>query len=627
MAKVVLATGVEQLDRDIASEMEMNGVEVAGECYYLEGILPCCIQKQADTVIVSPELSGTSSIDEVIIALRMSPLNIRVILLPGPEDMDDPGDLVGSVIGAGVYDIVFSAPSSAGSTVSAKEVVRRVLTPATYAEAEGLLASGLGVFHRKLSIMQDREQRAIGDALAAKVNVLEDASAPTRAKKRVKRFRNIDLPKFMRGMIERISNLHRNTEEESLAGIQESAGELTWKAEEWNSQREKSEQKKQNSALEVRSTASKDVALPMAKEKVLDAIPVKKAKENLSLSVSTEKTEDETAWEAPVKKALEVDSWNWFAEEGPTSEENSIESPGCWAAPDESCLENHHRNLALECRPGIPEVRRKQDTKIGSLLQGRRTATERGNLRYLPHQLVAVWSPDGWAKSYTAFNLAALAVNMGFDSALINYDVHCPELDIWFGVKQTDIGGFQENSAGVMTFGDCFRPELVSRFLKKSAWGIKYLPAGNKLGNICTPDFETEVMEQMLKIVYQRNTEGKPAITIVDAGRSYKYVSTMAALRQAAIVLIPTDGSPVIAEAAKQQIEELHRLGHNPRFIEVLFKTPGRQGTHICQERCSVAFDWNTFLIDRTAMKPQCLRVDGRRSWECVLNQLMPRHG
>jgi cellulose biosynthesis protein BcsQ len=249
---------------------------------------------------------------------------------------------------------------------------------------------------------------------------------------------------------------------------------------------------------------------------------------------------------------------------------------------------------------------------------------EKRDLCYLPHQLIAVWSPDGWAKSYTAFNLAALAAAKGFDTALVNYDLSCPELDTWFGVKQTGIGDFEEHGAGVLTFGDGFKPELVARFLKKRAWGIRYLPAGNRLGNICTSGLDTKDLEQTLKIVYQRNTGGKPAITIVDAGKSYEHASTMAALRQAAIVLIPTDGSPAIAEVTKQQIEELNRLDHSPRFIEVLFTTPGRKVVHICQERCSVAFDWNTFLIDRTAMKPQCLRVDGRRAWEGVLNQLAP---
>ena len=225
---------------------------------------------------------------------------------------------------------------------------------------------------------------------------------------------------------------------------------------------------------------------------------------------------------------------------------------------------------------------------------------------------------------YTAFNLAALAAAKGFDTALVNYDLLCPELDTWFGVKQTGIGDFEEHGAGVLTFGEDFKPELVARFLKKRAWGIRYLPAGNKLGNICAPGLDTEALEQTLKIVYQRNTGGKPAITIVDAGRIYEHVSTTAALRQAAIVLIPTDGSAVISEVTKRQIEELRRLGHNPRFIEVLFTTPGRKVFHICQERCSVAFDWMAYLIDQEAMKPQCLKVDGRRAWEGVLNHFVP---
>jgi len=252
------------------------------------------------------------------------------------------------------------------------------------------------------------------------------------------------------------------------------------------------------------------------------------------------------------------------------------------------------------------------------------------NMFYMPHQLIAVWSPDGWCKSFTAFNLAALAAAKGFDTALVNYDLLCPELDIWFGIKQTgltDHGCDDPCNMGVVTF-EGFRPELMLRFLKMRAYGIRYLPAGNKLGNIGTPNgVPIEPLEQTLKVVYSRNTKGKPAITIVDAGRPFEDAPTLAALRQAAIVLIPTDGSPASSEIARQQIEELRRLGYNQRFIEVLFATPGRKAAHICQERCSLAFDWATYLIDREAMKPQCLRLDGRRAWEVVLNQLATSSG
>jgi hypothetical protein len=309
------------------------------------------------------------------------------------------------------------------------------------------------------------------------------------------------------------------------------------------------------------------------------------------------------------------------SEESPQEEEN--EQPR--ESPDELAEEDTGGSYQ------VAEIPEPKPRRTNPFFQAKKTEPpEKSNMYYMPHQLIAVWSPDGWCKSFTAFNLAALAAAKGFDTALVNYDLLCPELDIWFGVKQTgltDRGCDDQNNMGVMTF-EGFRPELMLRFLKMRAYGIQYLPAGNKLGNIGTPHgVPLEPLEQTLKAVYNRNTKGKPAITIVDAGRPFEDAPTLAALRQAAIVLIPTDGSPASAEIAKQQIEELHRLGYNPRFIEVLFATPGRKAVHICQERCSVAFDWNTYLVDRAAMKPQCLRVDGRRAWEVVLNQLTTSSG
>jgi hypothetical protein len=698
MAKLVLATGVEQLDNDIARELAGNGVEVAGECYYLEGILPCCIQKQADTVIISPELAGSSGLQEVIIALRRSPLDIRVILLPGPEDLDEPRDLAGSVIGAGVYDIVFSTSSSAGSKVNAREVAGRVLTPATYAEAEALLTSGVGMPHGNPFIVKGREQEQIDDA-PLRVEADTTGSAAVQANgKGEKRPRSFGLDNIL-SAIHRISNRQKGAEHEPLTGDRESGGELTWGVEEaWDPPMGKADGSEQDSSANARSItdgkeltrdalseqAEEELAcgaekagadIPEAEtardgihsekaveEPVLDAIsekteevlvssaektdaeeepakdvsikktddesahdvPTEKAKEGLALDASSEKNEEDMAWEDPTEKAGEEERLNCDTEEEQALGEDGTESLGDWEVPDESVPENDYRNQAQEHRAKESENRQRQNTRRWPSFQARKTVPEKRDLCYLPHQLIAVWSPDGWAKSYTAFNLAALAAAKGFDTALINYDVHCPELDTWFGVKQTGIGDFEEHGAGMLTFGNGFKPESVSRFLKKRAWGIRYLPAGNKLGNICTPGLDTEALEQTLKIVYQRNAGGKPAITIVDAGRSYEHASTMAALRQAAIVLIPTDGSPVIAEVTKQQIEELSRLGHSPRFIEVLFTTPGRKVFHICQERCSVTFDWMTYLIDRAAMKPQCLRVDGRRAWEGVLNQLAP---
>jgi cellulose biosynthesis protein BcsQ len=510
MAKVVLATGVEQLDGDIARELAMNNVEVAGECYYLEGILPCCIQKQADTVIISPELAGSANLAEVVIALRRSSLDIRVILLPGPGDLDETRELARSVIGAGVYDIVFSTTSSSGSKVNPKEVARLVLDPATYAEAEVLLTPGVKQFPGNFLGVHDSGQG------------------------------------------------HSSTKSTAVDSLSEREEEMAWEARDGSDE-----------------------------EESLD-------------------------WENGQERSVEI------------PEEDNNNTTKEWKTLDESVTEDSYGNQELEDLENEPKVRQKQNTIRWPVFPVRKTEPTNRELCYLPHMMVAVWSPDGWAKSYTAFNLAAMASAKGFDTALVNYDLSCPELDAWFGVKQTGIGGFSEKSAGVLTFGADFRPDLAARLLKKRAWGIKYLPAGNKLGNIGSTGITAEALEQTLRLVYHRSTGGRPAITVVDAGRSYESMPTLAALSQADLVLIPADGTPGLTEVIRQQLEELHRLGHSPRFIEVLFTTPGRKAVHVCQERCTVAFDWMAYLIDRAAMRPQCLRIDGRRAWEGVLSQLVP---
>ena len=187
-------------------------------------------------------------------------------------------------------------------------------------------------------------------------------------------------------------------------------------------------------------------------------------------------------------------------------------------------------------------------------------------VRYMPHQLIAVWSPTGFAKSFVAFNLAALAAAKGFDVALVNYDFQCPELDVYFGVKQTGLS--DQAGMGVMTFGEDMRPELVDRFVI-DRWGIKYLPAGTKLGQIGTPDIDSEKLELALRNIYQRDTKGRPALTIVDAGRCYEYAPTMASLKLASVVLVPSDGTLSLSTVAKDQIDELRRLGYCPRFVEL----------------------------------------------------------
>jgi hypothetical protein len=187
-------------------------------------------------------------------------------------------------------------------------------------------------------------------------------------------------------------------------------------------------------------------------------------------------------------------------------------------------------------------------------------SNDNGRTVYVAHQLIVVWSPTGYLLAFTALNLAALAASKGFDTALINYDLNCPDLDFWFGVRQTGLGNFDEASAGVMTFDDSFRPQLVVRFMKERSFGVKYLPAGNKLGKIGAPEIEDEDLEQLLRHVYRRNAGRRPAITIVDAGGCWGNAWTLTALRLASVIMVPTDGTPASAAVIKQHAEELTQL-------------------------------------------------------------------
>jgi hypothetical protein len=479
--KVLLATGNHDLDKELESALSNAGIATAGPVYYREALKLETVLDGVDAIVISPALSGSTQVNEVILSLRKN--DIRVILLAG----EGSEDLRQTAIGMGVYDII-------DDPVQAADVVASVLRPATFASAVGC----------KLPAAPAVPERP-KDTLNGSINPATKASKCGKDE-----------------------NDHDGKEDEAFA-------------------------------------------VGMWDDGAPDGISAEKEPEPARQMIQPKRSENDD------------------------QPENVSEQP--------------ERPLKIG--------------QIGLLARERQAGSEKPDVYYAPHQLVAVWSPDGWAKSYTAVNLAAVAAAKGFDTALINYDLSCPELDAWFGIKQTGLQEFDEMSAGVMTFEDGFKPELAACCLKKRAWGIQYLPAGNKLGYIGAPNIDADALEQTLKIVYQRNTRGKPAITLVDAGRSYEQASTRAALRQAAIVLAPTDGSLGIAEVTKQQMEELNRLGYSPRFIEVLFATPGRKAAHICQERCSTAFDWMTYLIDRSAMKPQCLRAEGRRAWEDLLASLI----
>ncbi len=340
--------------------------------------------------------------------------------------------------------------------------------------------------------------------------------------------------------------------------------------------------------------------------------------------VELETTGEDGNTEEPLTSVEEATNESWGTEDLEDDDETGVNGRGTQEQEEPVGIpEATHRIETKTETVKIPPPEAVQSKSKKSVFMAQKVEPENSNIHYMPHQLVAVWSPGGWAKSYTAFNLASVAEALGFDVALINYDLQCPELDTYFNIKQTGLIK-DPPGKGVMTFGeDGFHPQLMPRIIMEVG-GIKYLPAGNKMGNPGTPDIDIDKLEQALRNIYQRSTHGKPAITIVDAGRCYEYRPTLAAITQATVVIVPTDGTSESAEPIKQQIEELNRIGRNPRFIELCFTAPGRKKiTRSCDEYITIAFDWAAFINDRDVRRPQCSRLDGRRAWENVLHGLV----
>ncbi|SHJ43974.1 P-loop NTPase [Desulfofundulus thermosubterraneus] len=124
--RVLVATGLEELDGSISGELSSRDIEVVGECYYREGLLSLAKDRGADVVILSTHLPGQADTVDLVKELRMA--GLRVILLSGRRDDKKAVDLARKAVALGVYDLVWDP-------VSPEAVVHRVLNPATLAEA------------------------------------------------------------------------------------------------------------------------------------------------------------------------------------------------------------------------------------------------------------------------------------------------------------------------------------------------------------------------------------------------------------------------------------------------------------------------------------------------------------
>lgn len=233
--------------------------------------------------------------------------------------------------------------------------------------------------------------------------------------------------------------------------------------------------------------------------------------------------------------------------------------------------------------------------------------------------IITVWSPLGHFKSITALNLAIAA-----KAALINFDLTCPELDVWFDIRQTRIHEATEKDAGILTMGDFMNPELVPKMLREIKWGIRYLPAGNKMGNIGTPDFNDAGVGLFKEIIKKASEE---ALTVVvDAGRDFEHPTTFAALSEADLILVPMLGLPQEAIIISQQLTELKRVNIAKPTVELLYLAQdGYEKVPVVCDHCiEMSVGITQFL--KTSMKkiPHCLD-EGMDDWIYLSNQLLPR--
>lgn len=238
-----------------------------------------------------------------------------------------------------------------------------------------------------------------------------------------------------------------------------------------------------------------------------------------------------------------------------------------------------------------------------------------------------VWSPAGFLTSFTALNLAVAAARCSQDVALLNFNLACPETDYWFGVRQ-GMKDCRLEDAGLMTFADTMTPQLALRMLElKRNWDVKYLPAGNKLINVGTPDFGSGedngvmLLDGVIKAAAGRKAR-KKKVTIIEAGNWFEQPPSYAALKNCDMLIVPVSGSHQEAEVLKQQLGELRRLEVEPEeVVEILFACSGVREPPAVGRRITLPLDMEGYMKASAMKRPYCL-LDAARE-EAWLNVVM----
>ncbi|MGQ9498712.1 MAG: hypothetical protein ACUVSP_10620, partial [Desulfotomaculales bacterium] len=122
--RVVLATGLEELERETRALLEAEGFGVV-ECYYREALAKLVKDESASVVVYSLHLIGQEDHLDVLRAVRE--LGARVVFLPGNREDVGAVNLARRAVALGVYDLVWDK-------VYPVKIVDRVKNPATLAD-------------------------------------------------------------------------------------------------------------------------------------------------------------------------------------------------------------------------------------------------------------------------------------------------------------------------------------------------------------------------------------------------------------------------------------------------------------------------------------------------------------
>lgn len=591
--KILAATGIETLDGELEKILPEYGMSLVNTCYH-KAVLERVVEiTGADTVIISPDLPGEGDLIEIAFKLRVN-RGKRVVVLAGDLRLEETRKLIARLASMHIYDFLYNTGSN---RVKAEDVVKKLLKPGDMSdipiEVRDAVEIGSGRVYADIS---EKIEKAVSEVTESDSN-----------KKK--------LPGFIKKMFSGDNQGHPDKKADDSQDITETGCENIKTAPVEKGISETKPPVKLTTmpvTVKIKREASEDIS--EANKKMDSNFNIPDDPEAMGHMPGVRSCSNIREKEQPRKETKQQ------PEQEPKQEahdKNDIYTETI----EYSSEEEYVSNKTLRAKP----TKKSNGFRIPSILPKKE---QPGAVTYVSHPLIAVWNPTGSYKSVTSLNLAVAAARTGLDTVLVEMDLSCPILDIWMGIQQTSIEDFKVNSdqgIGILTLGENIKPEHVSRLLQKTPWGVSYLPAGNKLGNIGTPDLTVEQMAQIINTLYHRDVKGKPAATVLDLGTSYEYPQTIAALRQATVVLIPLDGSQQESIMAQQQLSELARGGISPKSFELIWHMAGvNKPKPVCNLQLTIPVDLYGYMKASVDRKPYCLiSSEGQKVWGRVLQEIM----